>query len=411
MLAAGFLVIWLASLPAYYERARTLTIEPVEQSGQIVLDNQTFIQDAVQRGMTVQTSVIFELTFNAVQIGCYYLVAGIVLWRAKNRFGVFTAFVLMLLPVVSMHHVVRVASLFPKAFILIEIVNFLIWPTWYLWIALFPNGRLVPFRAFILILPTIAVFIVIQLISLLAVVEILPTEMLYLNISSDIGPLIVLPLLGVILYSQIYRYRRIFTLVERQQTKWFLFGLGMFFTMIGIFGLTPNAIRDDVLVQDLFSGLFLFYPIVVAITVLRYRLFEIDLIIRRTLQYSLLSVLLAAVYFGSIISLQNLIGRDQSEFVIVLSTLAIAALFNPLRRRVQDFIDRRFYRKKYIAEQALASFAAAARDEVELDRLSSALIGVVQQTVQPETVRLWLKTKAVGQPATEAFTFPKVLDP
>jgi len=107
-----------------------------------------------------------------------------------------------------------------------------------------------------------------------------------------------------------------------------------------------------------------------------------------------LTGLLALVYFGSVILLQslteNLFG-EQSPLVIVLSTLAIAALFNPLRTRIQDFIDRRFYRKKYNAEQALAQFAATARDEVELDKLTAALLGVVAEAMQSESLTLWLK--------------------
>ncbi len=141
--------------------------------------------------------------------------------------------------------------------------------------------------------------------------------------------------------------------------------------------------------------LMLLLPISLAIAILRYRLFDIDLLIRRTLQYSLLSGLLALTYFGLVIVLQSLFtaitGQQQNDFVTVLSTLAIAALFNPVRRRVQDVIDRRFYRKKYDAAKTLAAFAATCRDETDLDKLTASLIAVVQETMQPESVGLWLR--------------------
>ena len=128
--------------------------------------------------------------------------------------------------------------------------------------------------------------------------------------------------------------------------------------------------------------------------ILRFRLFDIDIIIRRTLQYTLLTGLLVFVYFGLVIILQNIyasFSSQQSPIIIVISTLVIAALFNPLRIRIQDFIDRRFYRKKYNAEKALADFASTARDEVEMDKLTAALLDVMEQTLQPETTVLLLK--------------------
>lgn len=207
-------------------------------------------------------------------------------------------------------------------------------------------------------------------------------------------------LLGLI--SQIYRYRKVSTRVERQQTKWVLIGFIVLLLptmlwafLVEIFPLSPGPARllfvATALPQYLLIGCF---PLSFLIAVQRYRLWDIDILIRRTLQYALLTALLALVYFGSIVLLQSAVERvtgEQSPVAIVLSTLLIAALFSPLRRRVQDTIDRRFYRQKYDAQQVLAEFAVTARDETDLDNLTDELARVVEETMQPESAVVWLK--------------------
>jgi hypothetical protein len=132
-----------------------------------------------------------------------------------------------------------------------------------------------------------------------------------------------------------------------------------------------------------------------AIAVLRYRLFDIDVIIRRTTTYAVLTALLALVYFGSVVLLQRVLSpfTGESTVAVVLSTLLIAALFLPLRRRVQQVIDRRFFRRKYDAEQVLNQFAMTVRDETDLDALTAELVRVIQDTMEPEQVSVWLRRR------------------
>ena len=207
------------------------------------------------------------------------------------------------------------------------------------------------------------------------------------------------------IYAVVYRYRKASPGQERQQIKWLMAGvIGWSIALIPPLLSLAYFPADQPTPQRLLFLLLVNFPVYilaylitatcVGMAIFRYRLWDIDILIRRTLQYSLLTALLALVYFGSVVLLQTLFGSftgEQSPAVIVISTLLIAALFTPLRRRVQNVIDRRFYRKKYDAAQVLAQFARTARDETDLDSLTAALSRVVDETIQPEGVAIWLK--------------------
>lgn len=298
----------------------------------------------------------------------------------------------------------------------------LVWPSWFLLsmflgffgmvsnlyiFFLFPDGQFVPqwtqriaagFTGLIVGISLYVTFIILKYGAGQAV-------SVFIAVFFSIVILIWLGLLGVGIASQIYRYQRVSGSTQRQQTKWVAVGLaavtlgvvinsGIWLASSQVSGLQRvawNLVRAPLV--NLFLGLL---PMTLAFSIFRYKLWDIDLIIRRTIIYGTLTAFVGTIYFGGIVLFQSIftgVGGQQPEIVIVLSTLAIAALFNPLRRRVQDFIDRRFYRKKYNAEQALARFATIARDEVDMDKLAEALIGVVEETVQPERVSLWLKEK------------------
>ncbi|MEP7359209.1 MAG: hypothetical protein ABI847_18300, partial [Anaerolineales bacterium] len=161
----------------------------------------------------------------------------------------------------------------------------------------------------------------------------------------------------------------------------------------------PAEALGRTLQQALFFGLlfratFILIPATIIIAILRYRLWDIDVILRRTLIYSVLTAVLALAYFGSVLVLQPVLTQltgQGTALANVLSTLVIAASFGPLRARVQGIIDRRFFRQKYDAARTLAVFAASARDETDLERLSAQLVNVVEATLRPEHSSLWLK--------------------
>ncbi len=217
-------------------------------------------------------------------------------------------------------------------------------------------------------------------------------------VDSFIGPwVIAIPLLTILCAASLFvRFRRA-RAVERQQIKWLFYATAVFVAFyVPTFVGNAFAVAENIW-NVLFAIGMLGIPAAIAIAILRYRLYDIDVIIRKTLVYGLLTALLAFVYFGSIVLLQTLFDRltgEQSPIIIVLSTLLIAALFTPLRRRVQDVIDRRFFRKKYDAAQVLADFARHARDETDLDSLTAELARVVGETMQPEIVGVWLKERS-----------------
>jgi hypothetical protein len=215
--------------------------------------------------------------------------------------------------------------------------------------------------------------------------------------------------LGIIVsmvWSQIYRYRRVSSPEQRRQTKWVVFGttLGVAGTSFFKLPLDLSLVGGDtplvLLALEIgFTLSFLLVPFSIGVAMVRSRLFDVDVLINRTLVYAILSATLAAVYFGGIVLLQRvfvvLTGQEKlPQLAIVASTLAIAALFDPLRRSIQSFIDRRFYRKKYDARKTLEGFSAKLRDETDLDALSEDLVAALRETVQPTHVSLWLRPRA-----------------
>jgi hypothetical protein len=221
-----------------------------------------------------------------------------------------------------------------------------------------------------------------------------PSHVLQVLVVFVAFPLMLLAGVGAVI-SLFVRFRRARG-VERQQIKWFASAAALTLVWILVFGESTLRGLPGVIVD--LSALLVIpsIPIATGIAILRYRLYDIDRIINRTLVYGSLTLMLALVYFGVVTATQALFhtlsGQERlPQLVVVASTLAIAALFVPLRRRIQSFIDRRFYRSKYDARKTLEAFSAKLREETDLEALNSELVGVVRETMQPAHVSLWLR--------------------
>jgi hypothetical protein len=255
---------------------------------------------------------------------------------------------------------------------------------------LFPNGRFVPRW-------TCWVIIVLIGVSLLFII--FPYySAIWLDV---VATVLYFGVFISMVIAQIYRYLRVSTPMQRQQTRWVVYSMAItILLVVGIF-LPPQLLVPALgqagslsasIIYSVVNLLNLPLPIAFGIAILRYRLYDIDVLINRTLVYGTLSAILALVYFGLIVALQYLLRwiiNQHNDVAIVISTLIVATLFQPLRRRVQTIIDRRFYRHKYDAARTLAAFSTTLRNAVDLDQLREQLVAVVQETMQPSSVALW----------------------
>lgn len=329
------------------------------------------------------------LTFAIVVMYCVVIalangVAALLLWRrSDDAMALLVAVTLVLLPAFFTPMYIALSGEWRIA---AEAINRLGGISFLLLLGLFPSGRFAPRWVWI---PLLALGVMGSGVAKAPGAVVLP-----LVLGS------VLSLIG----AQIYRYRSVSSLVERQQTKWAVAGLILAVLVNQLFwqpdGWLPALQRKDslytLLVYPDFALMIAILALTFGVAILRYRLYDIDVIIRRTLIYGVLTAILAALYFGIVLAAQLVTQRltgqaSQPQGVIVVTTLLIATLFTPLRRHVQALIDRAFYRSKYDIATTLTAFGSKMRMETDLAALCEQLIEVVELTMQPERVQLWLR--------------------
>jgi hypothetical protein len=397
---AGWIVLTLLVLTLNaiaIPRAVTL-LQAVCQPGALCISGLTpaDLRQLQQLGLSPGLLAAYQIGWDVGTTLIYTTLAALIFWRRSvDRMALFCAYMLVLFGGATYTGLLDLglrtgASAWYWLVGGLELVAQVSVPTFFL---LFPSGRFVPrwTRWSMLIFVLYEVWYVFQ-----------PNA--DLGQLAAVGSLVFAALILGLVGLQIYRYHRISTVRERQQTKWVVFGLALalggfalFLISVNLFHLrelNSSALARVLLPITVTYGLLLFIPISIAFAILRSRLYDIDTLINKALVYGLLTGLLAAVYAGLILGLQALVRgltNQDSNVAIVISTLAIAALFQPLRRLLQNFIDRRFYRRKYDAVRTLEAFSASLRHEVDLATLSEHLVGVVQETMQPTHASLWLR--------------------
>jgi len=391
------LSIFIASLPAYFAQLQTVCVGDtcIYAYGQLTPGTAQALQNL---GLSTGGYAVSILALAIASALVFFGVACVLFWRRSDDW--MAMFVSLFFVIIGVNFSVQaqatLATNVQMAWYWSHTVLIgLGWVSLSLLLYLFPDGRFVPRWTRLL-----AVFVV--------------ASNLFLDVSPV--PISTLPpwMLGAIflvnggsgVVAQIYRYVRVSGPVQRQQTKWVVFGLAA--TMLVILGrympllifpsLSASSSPYFLISTYVYPPGLLLIPLSLGVAVLRYRLWDIDTIINKALVYGGLSLLLAAVYLGLIVGLESLVGlvsgQASQPVVIVVSTLVIAALFQPLRHRMQAIIDRRFYRHKYDAARTLAAFSATLQNEVDLGQLSEQLVAVVQETMQPASVSLWLRTSS-----------------
>jgi hypothetical protein len=387
-LALLIVVLYLVGFPITWQYLSTVCIGTCSSGPQLTLDQAHAFQS---HGLTLSFYATYVLAFELIFVIVWFLVATLIFWRkSQERLAWFVSLMLLTFGATYVDPLTVLAQQHPMWAIPTGVVGFTGVVTLVLSLYLFPNGLFVP-----------------RWTALIGLLWALWT--LYWLLHTSPGgldsPLWTISYVGVLalgVFAQIYRYLRVSLPMQRLQTRWVVYGFSVailaFLALILGGLLLPTSLVQStlspLLIQPAFYLIMLIIPLSIGIAILRSHLWDIDIIINRTLVYGTLTVLLALVYFGLIFGLQYLLRgiiSQNNDVAIVVSTLVIAALFQPLRHRTQAIIDRRFYRRKYDAAKIVEAFSATLRNEVDLNQLRGHLITVVQDTMQPSHISLWLR--------------------
>jgi hypothetical protein len=401
-LVACTLSVSFASLPVYLAQLRT----PCAGSAcgfQQLTPQQVGALAGMGVSLSAYTAYLVAIALANVVV-CLAVSAVIALRRPDDRMALIVALMLVTLGPLAVGESVAASTSpwrVPNYYLSSLCIGLLL-----LVFSLFPTGRFVPrwLRWPMAVLVFTSVFAWLSPLAAVSVhFSLIPVALSALKIGAvALGFVVFLGEAGLLLVVQLYRYRRVSSPLQRQQTKWVVVGFAVPIASWVVefvpYLLFPPLAAPGSLYLPAFIALqgvqLLCIPLAFGVALLRYRLWDIETLINRTLVYGTLTVLLAGIYGGLVIGLQALLGgviRQDSTLAIALSTLAIAALSQPLRRSIQRSIDRRFYRRKYDAVEVLAAFGTTLRQEVDLDALRERVLAVVQETMQPAHASLWLR--------------------
>jgi len=379
--------LFSASIPAYYDGLINFADPNLEPA--------TVRANLEAAGLSVEWYATYQLLITLAAAMVYSAVSVTIFWRKSDDWmALLTSLGLLAFGIYfQTDGPVALVEQYPAVWLPVHLLAFFGSMSFFLFLYLFPNGRFVPGWT-----RWIPIFWAAHEVAYYFFPDTI------FNISRSFPMLdffISSTLLCIAAGSQIYRYRKVSGPIQRQQIKWVVFGTVS--AALGAIGfslplrISPALVQFGspyaLALQAVVAVFWLLIPLSIGVAIVHNRLWDVDVIINRTLVYGSLTAMLVLVYFGSVAGTQTVfraLTGQESTLAAVASTLLIAALFNPLRRLIQGFIDRRFYRRKYDARKTLEAFSAKLRDETDLDALSDDLVGVVREAMQPAHVSVWL---------------------